>query len=230
MNRPLACFTTFTTLFLAAAAAAQVQAFPMAGQRASTGLFYFDRKARTSPGQIFIHFGQPAWKEGHEKVVTGDKAAKLRLGKDWWTTLDATMPLTIGGTKVPAGIYYLGLSKLEKDKWQLMLLDPKEVRKQKKGPHQTAQLTAKLSIDLIYRRLGKLTDKLEISIKASKSDPRIGSLGIHWGNHFLRAQVEVEFGAKKKAVEAGGKKDKNANKDKGAKKDQGADRRRSRRR
>ncbi len=139
------------------------------------------------------------------RLITGDKAVTLRLGSSWWTTLDTTMPLTIGQTKVPSGIYYLGLHKTAKAQWQLMLLDPKEVRKKKAHPGMTSNLTAKLNVDLIYRKVDKPTDKLTITIKPSKSDPKIGSLGIHWNNHYLRAQVEADFG-KPKAVEADSKK------------------------
>ena len=73
--------------------------------------------------------------------------------------------MTIGQTKVPSGVYYLGLHKTAKAQWQLMLLDPKEVRKKKAHPGMTANLTAKLNVDLIYRKVDKSTDKLTITIK-----------------------------------------------------------------
>lgn len=192
-------------LVVAATVPAQMQAFPMDGHRATTGLFYFERGAG-SPGQIFLHYGQPEWKPEYEQFVTSKEAQTQRLGSDWWTTLDTTLPLTIGQTKVPAGVYYLGLHKTAKGQWQLMLLDPKEVRNKKAHPGMTSRLTARLNADLIYRKVGKSVDKLTITIKASKSDPRIGSLGIHWSNHFLRAQVEADFG-KRGVMEAGGKKE-----------------------
>lgn len=206
MTLPRGLLASIASLaLLAALVPAQVQAFPMDGQRATTGLFYWDQAVQGTPGQIFLHYGQPTWKEEYEKIVTSEKAVTQRLGSNWWTTLDTTLPLTIGQTKVPAGIYYLGLHKTAKGQWQLMLLDPKEVRAKKAHPAMTRGLTAKLSADLVYRKVGKSVDKLTITIKPSKSDPRISSLGIHWHDHFLRAQVEADCG-KPKAVEAGGKK------------------------
>jgi len=202
MNRTIGLLTALT---LAAAVPAQLRVFPMDGQRAATGLFYWDQAVGGSPGQIFLHYGQPEWKDDYEKLITGDKATTLRLGSNWWATLDTTMPLTIGQTKVPSGVYYLGLHKTAKGQWQLMLLDPKEVRKQKAHPGMTPSLTAKLNVDLIYRKVGTSKDKLTISVKPSKSDPKIGSLGIQWNDHYLRAQVVAGSG-KPKAVEAGGKK------------------------
>ena len=202
MNR---AFTILTALTLAAAAAAQVTPFPMTANRAVTGLFFFDQTAMTSPGQIFLHYGAPEWKEDYENYLTGDKAQTMRLGKDWWATLDVTLPLTMGQTRVPSGIYYLGLHKTEKGQWQLMLLDPKEIRKKKAHPGMTPGLTAGLNVDLDYTKFDKSADKLSIDIKASKSDPSVGTMVIHWGNHLLRAPVKAHFGGKK-AIEAAGKK------------------------
>ncbi len=202
MKRTLGLLTALT---IAAAVPAQLRVFSMDGQRAATGLFYWDPAASTSPGQIFLHYGQPEWKDQYERLVTGDKAVTLRLGSNWWATLDTTTPLTIGQTKVPSGIYYLGLHKTAKAQWQLMLLDPKEVRKQKAHPGMTSGLTAKLNADLIYRKVDKHTDKLTITIKASKSDPKIGTLAIEWGNHHLQVKMVAGSG-KGEAVEAGGKK------------------------
>jgi hypothetical protein len=202
MNRAL---TILTALGLAGVATAQVTPFPMDGSRAATGLFFFDRTAMTSPGQIFLHYGAPEWNEDYDKYLGSDKAETLRLGKDWWATLDATLPLTLGQTKVASGIYYLGLHKTDKGQWQLMLLDPKEVRKKKAHPGMTPALTAALNVDLSYRKFDKSADKLSISIKSSKSDPSVGSMVIHWGNHLLQAPVKAHLGAKK-AAEAAGKK------------------------
>ena len=158
-----------------------------------------------------------------EDPLRADRRARrretLRLGKDWWATLDATLPLTLGQTKVASGIYYLGLHKTDKGQWQLMLLDPKEVRKKKAHPGLTPALTAALNVDLNYRKFDKSADKLTINIKPLKSDPSVGSLVIHWGNHLLQAPVKAHFGAKKAAEAAGKKADKKADKKDGKKAD-----------
>ncbi len=178
----------------------------MDGHRATTGLFYWDQAADGSPGQVFLHYGQPEWKAEHEAVLTSKKEETVRLGSNWWTTLDTTLPLTIGETKVPSGVYYLGLHKTAKGQWQLMLLDPQEVRRRKAHPGLTPTLAAKLTADLNYRKVSKSMDKLSITIKPSKSDPKIGSLLIHWSNHCLQAQLEADCG-KGKVVEAADKKE-----------------------
>ena len=94
-----------TALF--SAAPAQVQAFGDNFPRMSTRLLYF---GETGPlGQICIQYGQPEWKAEYDQMLTAARGTSQRLGRDFWTSLDTDMDLTIGGTKVPAGQWYLGL-------------------------------------------------------------------------------------------------------------------------
>ena len=69
-------------------------------ERASTRLLYETDRAI---GEFAIDYGRPAWKKEYEDPATFDKMTRgkvWRLGKDFWTTLDTSLPLRIAGREV----------------------------------------------------------------------------------------------------------------------------------
>ena len=88
-----------------------MQVFQITTPRESARVAWFTRNG--SPGQIAIDYTPVKWQEKYDAMVSSDKmmGRKWRLGADFWTSLDTSVDLVIGGTEIPAGYYYLTLEQ-----------------------------------------------------------------------------------------------------------------------
>jgi len=64
-----------------------------------------------------------------------------RLGKNWWITFDTVGTLEIGGTKIDAGSYYLGLAVGKDGAFSLLVFDSQHAMKSGLLPYSTALYT-----------------------------------------------------------------------------------------
>lgn len=201
--------TLAASLLVAGTAAQEMNAYPMSGERQVAGLFFWD--GSSSPGNFAITYAQPVWKAEYDKMVDEGKAGAMRLGAGYWSTLDSCIDLTIGGVKVPAGMYYLGIMRDDEGTFHLMCLDAAMTRAQKKNPAETPMLKAKINAPLVHKKIGSTQEKLTIAVTPGKQTNE-GTLTLHWGNHELSAKVVAEMhgntvpaSLKKEAEQAAGK-------------------------
>jgi tetratricopeptide (TPR) repeat protein len=176
------------------AAPEQVRAFAIATPRSSARLFLFGN--RRSAGQVMIDHGQPDWKDAYgEMIDSPDSVGKRwRLGSDFWTTLDSNLDLTIGGTKVPAGVYYLALEHKGDSKIALVLLDPVAVRKEKIDAFQVERTAGSgTEIVLQHREVEDEAEKLAFSFESDPADASSAKLIIRFGPHELTAPVRLQL-------------------------------------
>jgi hypothetical protein len=207
--KTIALSTLAAALLGASGIAQEIQAFPMNDERKLTGLFFWDGAG--SPGAFAIAYGQPEWKAEYDEMVASKKAGAVRLGKNYWTTLDTSIDLTIGGTKVSAGHYYLGVHRDEKGTFHLMCMDSAAARAQKAAPHMTPQMKAKINAPLQHTEVQDEADLLSITVEPGEKATE-GTLSIHWGKHQLTATVSADLSSKttpanavKEAKETAGK-------------------------
>ena len=182
------------SLLLATAASAQLQGFSGSTDRKCTRVAYFDLSAMSSPGQYNIQYGAPEWKDDYEGMADKLKGKQARLGKDFWTTLDSSMDLTIGGQKVAAGYYYLGISRAENGDWSLLLFPADKVQKL----HGDAFVTERMkgmgtAIPLTYSKSEKKAMTMSIEFTADEKNLGNATLTLAWGNHSLTAPVVAEM-------------------------------------
>ena len=112
----------------------------------------------------------------------------------------------IGGTKIDAGSYYLGLAVGEDRAFRLLLFDSKQTMKSGLLPATTAlyrgegkpEFTAPLT--LAKNSLKEVVARLEIEITADKNDPATGRFSIRWGRHEASAAVRFHFAGAKDAT------------------------------
>jgi hypothetical protein len=183
-------------LVLLAGAAAAQNAFVQTGERKMTRVLVFQRddKGFSIPAQYTFTYGAPEWKEEHEGALSKVKAGeRMRFGKDAWATLDTNRPLTIGGVKVPAGIYYLAYEKAGDDKLGLVLLDAATMQKELKDAFQADKAKGGLTIPMKWEKTDNSEDMLAIKIMPTKEGSRDGTLGIVWGPHKLTAPIAIEM-------------------------------------
>jgi hypothetical protein len=185
---------------LATTAAAQVQAM----NNTDTGrknsiciLFEPGGEHNFNPkGAVAINYSQPDWKDEYTKALDSGKYnnSNLRLGKNWWTSFDTTLPLEIGGTKIAPGAYYLGLHIDEAGKPQLMFIDAMAANKSGWAPYFStpwkAEFTAPLT--LAKNSLKETVNQMEITITANQN-PSTGRFSIKWGKHELSADVKFQI-------------------------------------
>jgi tetratricopeptide (TPR) repeat protein len=147
--------------------------------------------------QLSLDYGPVPWNDKYDAVVGSEKfrGKKWRLGSDFWTSLDTSMPLTIGGVSIPVGYYYLTLTQLT-DNLVLGVHDAAEVKKQRLDAVLAAQsLQGGLEVPLQYEKGTDKADRLQIAIDIDPaSGGKSGTLVIRFGPHSAKAKVEFGFG------------------------------------
>lgn len=184
-------------LGLSVAAPAQMQVFGGPGERAASTVIFFDRATESMAG-IAIQYGQPQWKAEYDGMA--DKAAgqRLRLGKDWWTTFDNSVAIELGGVKIPAGSWFVGLEGKTDGKFELLLIDSKQAMKTNQMPFVTEAWKVDHSIPVKFEKgaLDETVDDLTIELKAGGAEPTALTLSVTWGTHRLSATGKATVGAR----------------------------------
>lgn len=163
-------------------------------ERASTRLLYETDRAI---GEFAIDYGRPAWKKEYEDPSIFDKMTRgkvWRLGKDFWTTLDTSLPLTIAGTEVLVGSYYLGLHRSEDGAtWSLAFLDPAKIRGSKLDAFEINRAPIAFKVPIKLEQGAERVDKLTLSLSHQKENITSVALRIAWGKLLLTAPIEVQL-------------------------------------
>jgi len=204
-------FPTLCTAALGAAAflspvQAQMKVFggPDPDRKASTVVMFGD----DAMAGISISYSSPDWKDEYNTMMDKLKGKNVRLGKNWWTSLDTSTALEIAGSKIEPGSYYLGLQCDKDGAFQLLVLDAKQAMKTNSMPFMEDAWKAetKVALKLSKDSLKEAATKMVIEIKAQEDNPSSGRFSIRWGKHELAADVKIHVpGA---AKDAGAKKEK----------------------
>lgn len=163
-------------------------------KRASTRLLYETDRAI---GEFAIDYGRPAWKKEYEDPSTFDKMTRgkvWRLGKDFWTTLDTSLPLTIAGRKVLVGYYYLGLHRSEDGAtWSVAFLDPNQIRSSRLDAFEINKAPIAFKVPMKLEEGAERVDKLALLLSYQKQNITSVTLRIAWGKLLLTAPIQVQL-------------------------------------
>jgi DUF2911 family protein len=161
-------------------------------ERASTRMLYETDRAI---GEFAIDYGRPAWKKEYEDPATFDKMTRgkvWRLGKDFWTTLDTSLPLRIAGRELSIGYYYLGLHRSEDGAtWSLAFLDPVEIRSSKLDAFEINKAPIAFKVPVKLEKGVEMVDKLTLLLSHQKQNVNSVTLKVVWGSLHLSAPIEV---------------------------------------
>ncbi len=164
-------------------------------ERGSARVLFWDEKKNAAAGQFAIDFGRPLWKKDYEKADTFDGMTKgkvWRMGKNFWTVLDTSLPLRISGKAVPVGAYYLGLHRSDDGhQWSLAFIDPARVRKARLDAFEIGKAPVQFKIPVTLERAAGITEKFTISFSQSVEKPESITLKIAWGKLHLSAPIQV---------------------------------------
>jgi hypothetical protein len=195
MRTQLLSFVLAASAFFAPSANAQVQSMggPDTGRQASWVIFAEMENGFTPHGAVTIQYGQPEWKDSYDAVLASGKfnGTTQRLGRNWWTSLDTTVAIEIGGTKIEAGSYYLAIQASKDGAMSLLVIDAKMSNQKGWLPFVASQWKSDIvcKLDLMKDAHEDVQQKMLISIAADKADVSKGTFSIRWGKHELRAAV-----------------------------------------
>jgi hypothetical protein len=152
--------------------------------RGMARVVYFDDRGIAA--EYSIEYGKPAWKDEYDKMLKG----RVRLGNNYWTTLDTWNGLTIGDMEVKVGQYFLALECSDKNQWSLVLLDPEPLRKGKVDAYSSNGTKGGLLAPMKYEESKEAADTLSIKFVGDAKDQKLQTLEIRFGKHRLTAAVK----------------------------------------
>lgn len=168
----------------------EVQVFGGSAPRmAATRLFFglqFSLK-----GMICVQYGQPTWKAEYDAMLDKLKGKQLRLGKDFWTTFNTSVELDVGGTKVPAGAYYLGLTCDAKGDFSLAFLKAEAADKAGYGPFLPDAWKIDYTAAMKHGTVEKSADLMTMDLNVDEKDKLGLIFVVSWGKHTLSVPVKA---------------------------------------
>ncbi len=139
------------------------------------------------PGpQIAIDFGRAEWHPEYAAAVEAGKfdGQRWRLGKDFWTNFDSNVDVKFGDVEIPAGQYYLVLSRAD-GAYTLTFVDPAEVRRKHLDAFRAKDTNGGIDVPLKAEKADVAPKALDISIAKDDANPANASLVIAFGSYRL---------------------------------------------
>ena len=171
------------------------EAEPALGERGISRVLYWNQDKDIAAGAITVDFGRPAWRKEYEEANRFDLMTKgkvWRLGNNYWTILDSNLPIKIGGRDIPIGLWYLGLDRSADGKtWSLAFIDPVKARRGRHDGFTMQTVPVEFKLPMTTEKPAALTDKLTMTLTASKEDMKKVTLRISWGRVELTAPIQV---------------------------------------
>jgi len=168
-------------------------------ERGTTRVGYWNNEKNMGAGQFAIDYGRPVWRKEYDDTANFDKMTKgkvYRLGSNFWTTLDSDMPLTIAGTTVPAGSWYLGLHRSDDGAtWSLVFIDPAKARAAHVDASEIERAPIAFKVPIAIGEAAESKDKLTIDLVFQKGNLKDVTLRIAWGKLLLKAPIQVPISA-----------------------------------
>jgi len=166
--------------------------------RASARVLYWNTKADSAAGEFAIDYGRPVWKKEYEDPAKFDAMTKgkvWRMGSNFWTVLDTSLPLKIGGKRVGVGSYYLGLRRsADGASWSLAFIDPAQVRRARLDGFEVGKAAVGFEAPMTVEKASSPVENLTITLSYPKEQPKKVTLKVAWGNMVLTAPIEVTVG------------------------------------
>ena len=163
--------------------------------RASARVLYWDEKLDHSAGQLAIDYGRPAWQKKYEDSATFDGMTKgkvWRMGSNFWTLLDTSLPLKISGKAVSPGYYFLGLARsADGSKWSLAFIEPAKVRAARGDAFEMQRAKVEFEAPVTVEKATSTVDKLTITFSYKQEKSTKVTLRIAWGNFLVSTPVDV---------------------------------------
>ena len=166
-------------------------------QRGGARVLYWNTMLDAPAGQLAIEYGRPEWKKAYEDPAKFDSMTKgkvWRMGKNFFTLLDTSLPLTISGHAVPPGYYFLGLGRsADGAHWSLSFFDPAKIRAAHLDGFVVNKAHVEFQVPVKVERSDTITDKLSITLPYEKETPTKISFRLAWGNFVATVPIDVSL-------------------------------------
>lgn len=177
-------------LGLAATLSAQTPIEIHEEERTATRLLF--RMDVEQPAEVAVHYQPTDWREEFQQLAEQPQAQRFRLSTGFWTSLHSNVDLMLGGKKIPAGIWYLGLRRAEGGAWHLSLYENNKIRQRRAISGETRILKPDLEVHFDLEKEERVQDRLQIRLCAGEDKPQQGSLQMSWGPY--RAKLPMAVG------------------------------------
>lgn len=179
--------------FALPATAQKITTAGMTGTRAETRIVSFNDDYSVFALATLTH-GQPEWKSEYDGMLDKLKGKLNRLGKDWFTTLVTTSTLEIGGGKIPAGSYIVGLHCDDKGQFALAFMDASKATKDGVTPFAEwkPEFTAPLTLNKDAAK--DVVKLMTMTFTADEKNAGHATFTLAWGKHTLTAPVVQHTG------------------------------------
>lgn len=171
-------------------AAQDVQVFGGQSMRACSTVVLFGEKVMAG---VTVTHGTPVWKDEYDGMLDKLKGKLNRLGKDMWTTFMNSVDVTIGGTKIPAGSYVVGLQCDKDGKFALAFMDATKAMKAGAMPfgpqNWTPDVVAPLTLNKDVAK--EPVKEMAMTLKADAKALDKGTFTLAWGKHTLTADLAI---------------------------------------
>jgi hypothetical protein len=164
--------------------------------RASARVLYWNAKKNMAAGQFAINYGRPVWKSVYDDPAKFDAMTMgkvWRMGSNFWTALDTSLPLKISGKEIHMGYYYLGLRRsADGSHWSLAFIDPANVRAVDLDAFDIQKAPVLFEVPMSVAKSVTKAERLTITLSYPKDEIRKVTLKVAWGDLALTAPIDVD--------------------------------------
>lgn len=145
--------------------------------------------------RVEVAYGVPEWRADFAQVLQRKGPLQLRLGRDAWTTLTTTAPLTFGDVRVPAGIWVLALRRAADGDWGLLFANAQSVTVLGQHPARTRDVAADFIVPMRFAT-AEAQPRLQIELAAPAASSAGAHavplrLALHWHEYRLTTDLSV---------------------------------------
>jgi hypothetical protein len=190
------------SLVLAQPPAGKLTPFGEHSERGATRIAFWDNEKNEAVGEVVVAHGRPLWKEGYDAELDAMTRGKMwRMGENFWSWLETNLPLSLAGTPVAPGYYYLVVKRsADGERWSLGLVDPDRTRALRLDAYETTtaragQVPVVAEIPLAFERHEDVAERLAIRLVRTGEEATRGRLEIRWGHFGLTAPLTITLPA-----------------------------------
>ncbi len=168
-------------------------------ERASTRIGYWRTDVNAGIGETVVSYGRPVWKPEYSQQIDKLTVGKMwRMGNNYWTLLDTTLPVRVGDADVVPGQYYLAVRRSEDGtRWELVFIDPAQSRAKGLDAYDVGtrpdEIPILFSVPLEFAKTTETVEKLTIVFSLNKDSKTDGTMRLTWGDFSLTTPVGVKL-------------------------------------
>lgn len=193
-----ATLISFSLLLQAQNKQAQPSAFGVqTPERGLARVGFWDDAKNQGAGGFFIEYGRPLWRKDYEDAAKFDAMTKgqtWRMGAEYWSVLDTSLPLQIGSQNIPVGQWYLGLNRsADGAVWSLVFIDPAKARSHRLDPSEIGRATVAFKAPVKVEGGGEFAERLTITLSLPQTGAKESVMRLSWGRFQLSAAIQIKL-------------------------------------